>query len=72
MNLGCGRRQGYRDERRGSDVYEVGKDDGTAKKKKEKKKEKTLICYDTDTVCKFWGKSPSPSDKTTLKQQLNG
>ena len=30
MNLGCGRRQGYRDERRGSDVYEVGTDNGTA------------------------------------------
>ena len=30
MSLGCGRRQEYRDERRESNVYEVGTDDGTA------------------------------------------
>jgi len=30
VNLGCGRRQECLDERRGSDVYEVGTDNGTA------------------------------------------
>ena len=30
MSLGCGQRQECRDERRESNVYEVGTDDGTA------------------------------------------
>ena len=37
-----------------------------------KRFKRTLIYFDTDTVCTFSGKSPLSSHKTSLKQQING
>jgi len=37
-----------------------------------KRFKQTLIYFNKDTVCKFSGKSPLSSHKTTLKQQING
>ena len=36
-----------------------------------KRFKQTLIYFNTDTVCKFSGKSPLSSHITTLKQQIN-
>ena len=36
-----------------------------------KRFKRTLIYFDTDTVCKFSGKCPLSSHQTTLKQQIN-
>ena len=37
-----------------------------------KRFKQTLIYFNMDMVCKFSGKSPLSSHKTTLKQQING
>ena len=37
-----------------------------------KRFKRTLIYFNTDTVCKFSGKFPLSGHKTTLKQQING